>query len=216
MLLAPYESSSHVSARRKTEEPPSRPSGGAEGDSPLGWDAEGAAGGPSGPLHGPAPGITTHSCGGGGLYCKHQPNPRPCCGCAGRFLLHRGHSSFQKRGGISLSLSLRVCVWLGSGGGCACMCSAPYGRKKRPRSAGIIFPISKVAQTEPERRESTEGAVDGSRMVSTEIISGSDGQEVRAECSSAPKDRLSFLPDRTDFIMCRCSSGAKGDKRQNR
>lgn len=49
------ESSSHVSARRKTEQPPSRPSGGAEGDSPLGWDAEGAAGGPSGPLHAPAP-----------------------------------------------------------------------------------------------------------------------------------------------------------------
>uniref|UniRef100_A0A8D0ADV3 Complement component 6, duplicate 2 n=1 Tax=Sander lucioperca TaxID=283035 RepID=A0A8D0ADV3_SANLU len=48
------------------------------------------------------------------------------------------------------------------------MCSAPYGRKKRPRSAGSIFPISKVAQTEPERRESTEEAVDGSRMVSTD------------------------------------------------
>ncbi|XP_070780241.1 regulator of G-protein signaling 7-binding protein B-like [Enoplosus armatus] len=49
------------------------------------------------------------------------------------------------------------------------MCSAPYGRKKRPRSAGIIFPISKVAQTEPERRESTEGAVDGSRMTVQEF-----------------------------------------------
>lgn len=48
------------------------------------------------------------------------------------------------------------------------MCSAPYGRKKRPRSAGIIFPV-RVAQTEPERRESTEGAVDGSRMVSAVI-----------------------------------------------
>ena len=45
------------------------------------------------------------------------------------------------------------------------MCSAPYGRKKRPRSAGSIFPSGKVAQTEPERRESTEEAVDGSRMV---------------------------------------------------
>ncbi|XP_033502624.2 complement component C6 isoform X2 [Epinephelus lanceolatus] len=49
------------------------------------------------------------------------------------------------------------------------MCSAPYGRKKRPRSAGSIFPISKVAQTEPERRESTEGAVDGSRMTVQEF-----------------------------------------------
>lgn len=60
------------------------------------------------------------------------------------------------------------------------MCSAPYGRKKRPRSAGIIFPV-RVAQTEPERRESTEGAVDGSRMVSAEIprvSSVNDGQEV--------------------------------------
>lgn len=46
------------------------------------------------------------------------------------------------------------------------MCSAPYGRKKRPRSAGSIFPVSRGAHTEPERRESTEGAVDGSRMVS--------------------------------------------------
>lgn len=51
------ESSIHVSARRKTEEPPPcRPSGGAEGDSPLGGDAEAAAGGPSGPLHGFSPG----------------------------------------------------------------------------------------------------------------------------------------------------------------
>ncbi|XP_031133427.1 regulator of G-protein signaling 7-binding protein B-like [Sander lucioperca] len=49
------------------------------------------------------------------------------------------------------------------------MCSAPYGRKKRPRSAGSIFPISKVAQTEPERRESTEEAVDGSRMTVQEF-----------------------------------------------
>lgn len=51
--------------------------------------------------------------------------------------------------------------------GCVCMCSAPYGRKKRPRSVGIIFPI-RVAQSGPERRESTEGDVDGSRMVSVE------------------------------------------------
>ncbi|XP_020491685.2 complement component C6 isoform X2 [Labrus bergylta] len=49
------------------------------------------------------------------------------------------------------------------------MCSAPYGRKKRPRSAGIIFPVSKVAQTEPERRESTEEVVDGSRMTVQEF-----------------------------------------------
>lgn len=44
-----------MSARRKTEKPPSRPSGGAEGDSPLGWDAEEAAGGPSGPFLAPRP-----------------------------------------------------------------------------------------------------------------------------------------------------------------
>ncbi|XP_054469098.1 regulator of G-protein signaling 7-binding protein B-like [Anoplopoma fimbria] len=43
------------------------------------------------------------------------------------------------------------------------MCSAPYGRKKRPRSAGSIFPTAKVAQTEPE------GAVDGSRMTVQEF-----------------------------------------------
>lgn len=49
------------------------------------------------------------------------------------------------------------------------MCSAPHGRKKRPRSAGSVFPTGKVAQTEPERRESAEGAVEGSRMASTEI-----------------------------------------------
>lgn len=47
------------------------------------------------------------------------------------------------------------------------MCSAPYGRKKRPRSTGSIFPLGKAAQT--DRRESTEGAVDDSRMVGTEI-----------------------------------------------
>lgn len=55
---SPSESSSHVSTRRKTEEPPSRPSGGTEGDSPLGCDEEGTAGGPSGPLHGSSAGIT--------------------------------------------------------------------------------------------------------------------------------------------------------------
>uniref|UniRef100_G3Q1A8 Regulator of G protein signaling 7 binding protein b n=1 Tax=Gasterosteus aculeatus TaxID=69293 RepID=G3Q1A8_GASAC len=50
------------------------------------------------------------------------------------------------------------------------MCSAPHGRKKRPRSAGSVFPTGKVAQTEPERRESAEGAVEGSRMASTEAV----------------------------------------------
>ncbi|XP_023281375.1 complement component C6 isoform X2 [Seriola lalandi dorsalis] len=49
------------------------------------------------------------------------------------------------------------------------MCSAPYGRKKRPRSAGSIFPVSRGSQTEPERRESTEGAVDASRMTVQEF-----------------------------------------------
>ncbi|MEQ2287428.1 Regulator of G-protein signaling 7-binding protein B [Ameca splendens] len=49
------------------------------------------------------------------------------------------------------------------------MCSAPYGRKKRPRSAGSIFPISKGAPAEPERRESTEAAVDDSRMTVQEF-----------------------------------------------
>ncbi|XP_032395327.1 regulator of G-protein signaling 7-binding protein B [Etheostoma spectabile] len=49
------------------------------------------------------------------------------------------------------------------------MCSAPYRRKKRPRSAGSIFPVSKVAQSEPERRESTEEAVDHSRMTVQEF-----------------------------------------------
>ncbi|KAA8584654.1 hypothetical protein FQN60_008439, partial [Etheostoma spectabile] len=42
-------------------------------------------------------------------------------------------------------------------------------RKKRPRSAGSIFPVSKVAQSEPERRESTEEAVDHSRMTVQEF-----------------------------------------------
>ncbi|KAM9841536.1 regulator of G-protein signaling 7-binding protein B-like [Aulostomus maculatus] len=46
------------------------------------------------------------------------------------------------------------------------MCSAPYGRKKRPRSAGSIFPSSRGAQTELERREST---VDCSRMTVQEF-----------------------------------------------
>ncbi|KAG7240862.1 hypothetical protein INR49_023436 [Caranx melampygus] len=42
-------------------------------------------------------------------------------------------------------------------------------RYTRPRSAGSIFPVSRGAQTEPERRESTEGAVDGSRMTVQEF-----------------------------------------------
>ncbi|XP_063334981.1 complement component C6 [Pelmatolapia mariae] len=49
------------------------------------------------------------------------------------------------------------------------MCSAPYGRKKRPRSTGSIFPLGKAAQTETDRRESTEGAVDDSRMTVQEF-----------------------------------------------
>ncbi|XP_075885458.1 regulator of G-protein signaling 7-binding protein B-like isoform X2 [Nelusetta ayraudi] len=48
------------------------------------------------------------------------------------------------------------------------MCSAPYGRRRRPRSAGIVFP-SKVSQAEPERRDSAEGAADGSRMTVQEF-----------------------------------------------
>lgn len=47
----------------------------------------------------------------------------------------------------------------------ACMCAAPCGRKKRPRSAGSIFPVGRGAQAELERRESAEAAVDDSRMV---------------------------------------------------
>uniref|UniRef100_A0A3P9I5V7 Regulator of G protein signaling 7 binding protein b n=1 Tax=Oryzias latipes TaxID=8090 RepID=A0A3P9I5V7_ORYLA len=39
------------------------------------------------------------------------------------------------------------------------------GRKKRPRSAGSVFPISRGAQTEQEQRESMEAAVEDSRMV---------------------------------------------------
>ncbi|XP_012732955.1 regulator of G-protein signaling 7-binding protein B isoform X1 [Fundulus heteroclitus] len=49
------------------------------------------------------------------------------------------------------------------------MCSAPYGRKKRPRSAGSIFPISRGTQAEPGRRESAEAAVDDSRMTVQEF-----------------------------------------------
>ncbi|KAM3874084.1 regulator of G-protein signaling 7-binding protein B-like [Diretmus argenteus] len=55
------------------------------------------------------------------------------------------------------------------------MCAAPYGRKKRPRSAANIFQLSKAPQTEPERRESTEssrrtqGAVEDSRMTVQEF-----------------------------------------------
>lgn len=60
------------------------------------------------------------------------------------------------------------------------MCSAPYGRKKRPRSSGIIFPI-RVAQSGPDRRESTEGAVDGSRMVSVEIQTSQSEPEPEPE-----------------------------------
>lgn len=85
--------------------------------------------------------------------------------------------------------------------GFACMCSAPYGRKRRPRSAGIIFPV-RVAQTEPERRESTEGAVDGSRMVSVEIARKKLLMSSERRCvvygGAAAKDR-SLSPDGTDF-----------------
>ncbi|XP_058473381.1 complement component C6 isoform X2 [Solea solea] len=50
------------------------------------------------------------------------------------------------------------------------MCSAPCGRKKRPRSAGSIFPISRGAPAaEQERRESREEAVDDSRMTVQEF-----------------------------------------------
>lgn len=55
--LSLSQSSSHVSARRKTAEPPSsRPSGGAEGDSPLRCDAEGADASPPAPPHGSSAG----------------------------------------------------------------------------------------------------------------------------------------------------------------
>uniref|UniRef100_A0A8C6NJM8 Regulator of G protein signaling 7 binding protein b n=2 Tax=Nothobranchius furzeri TaxID=105023 RepID=A0A8C6NJM8_NOTFU len=46
------------------------------------------------------------------------------------------------------------------------MCSAPYGRKRRPKSAASIFPI----RAELERRESAEEAVDGSRMVGSRTV----------------------------------------------
>lgn len=152
-----------MSTRRKTEEPPSRTSGGAEGDSPLGCDAEGAAGGPSGPLHGSSAGITRQGPAGAQ---KAQPNLRHLPTERIDFL---SKEQLSKEGGKKKGRLLYLC----SSGwalvvGCACMCSAPYGRKRRPRSAGIIFPV-RVAQTEPERRESTEGAVDGSRMVSVEM-----------------------------------------------
>uniref|UniRef100_A0A3Q3B454 Regulator of G-protein signaling 7-binding protein B-like n=1 Tax=Kryptolebias marmoratus TaxID=37003 RepID=A0A3Q3B454_KRYMA len=45
------------------------------------------------------------------------------------------------------------------------MCAAPCARKKRPRSAGSIFPVGRGARAELERRESAEAAADGSRMV---------------------------------------------------
>lgn len=45
------------------------------------------------------------------------------------------------------------------------MSAAASRRKKRPRSAGSIFPISKGAQTDLERRESMEAALEDSRMV---------------------------------------------------
>ncbi|RVE62129.1 hypothetical protein OJAV_G00154050 [Oryzias javanicus] len=49
------------------------------------------------------------------------------------------------------------------------MSAAASGRKKRPRSAGSIFPISKGAQTEMEQRESTEAALEDSRMTVQEF-----------------------------------------------
>ncbi|KAM9735106.1 regulator of G-protein signaling 7-binding protein B-like isoform 2-T2 [Menidia menidia] len=49
------------------------------------------------------------------------------------------------------------------------MCSATYGRKKRPRSAGSVFPVNKGAQTEPERRTSTVGALGDNRMTVQEF-----------------------------------------------
>ncbi|XP_037609133.1 regulator of G-protein signaling 7-binding protein B isoform X1 [Sebastes umbrosus] len=97
----------------------------------------------------------------------HQP--KTCNPAASECIFILIEDTSEKRGHLHLSLSVCVCVSV-SGGGCACMCSAPYGRKKRPRSAGSIFPISKVAQLEPERRESAEeGAVDGSRMTVQEF-----------------------------------------------
>ncbi|XP_077593378.1 regulator of G-protein signaling 7-binding protein B-like isoform X1 [Stigmatopora nigra] len=46
------------------------------------------------------------------------------------------------------------------------MSSAPCGRKKRPRSAGSVLPITRVVQTDAEHQES---AVDGSRMTVQEF-----------------------------------------------
>ncbi|XP_075993071.1 regulator of G-protein signaling 7-binding protein B-like [Genypterus blacodes] len=47
------------------------------------------------------------------------------------------------------------------------MCSAPYGRKKRPRSAGSA--ALRAEPAEPERRDSAEEAVDDSRMTVQEL-----------------------------------------------
>lgn len=82
-----------------------------------------------------------------------------------------------------------VCLGLSSAGGFACMCSAPYGRKKRPRTSGIIFP-TRVAQSGPDRRESTEGSVHGSRMVSVEME------------ESEPTQALTLAETRTDTSLC--------------
>ncbi|XP_028318544.1 regulator of G-protein signaling 7-binding protein B-like [Gouania willdenowi] len=51
------------------------------------------------------------------------------------------------------------------------MSSAPCGRKRRPRSAGSgsVFPVGRAAQTEVERRQSREEAVDCSRMTVQEF-----------------------------------------------
>lgn len=108
---SPSESSSHVSTRRKTEEPPSRPSGGAEGDSPLGCDAEGAAGGPSGPLHGSSAGITRQGSAGAQ---KAQPNLRHLPTERIDFLFKEQLSEGGKKEG---EVAISVFVWLGSCGG---------------------------------------------------------------------------------------------------
>lgn len=112
---------------------------------PLRWDADRAARAPSGPLHGSSSRLE-----------KKRPRAQDCPG-----------------EGWSVSAWAPVGGWVGEG--CVCMCSAPYGRKKRPRSVGIIFPI-RVAQSGPDRRESTEGDVDGSRMVSDGTNSCSHGR----------------------------------------
>lgn len=110
------------------------------------------------------PGNNNNNSSPGGRFGA-EPSLRISRVLTGHSVIFKSCSGQQERRGRGV-LSLTVCVWLGSAGGCACMCSAPYGRRRRPRSAGIIFP-SRVAQTEPERRDSTEGAVDGSRMVSS-------------------------------------------------